>query len=153
MKEFLTSLLVFLFSSLAYADEVAKTTADKVLERADKVGGFIETSLTQLTQKLGTTMDYLWPRLVKQQIAYGVADITIAFAALFIGALIIILLTAVSKTTKEDDDKVTCYMLATATSVVCILVCAYFLYYGIIHLIAPETQAFQDLLDTLHSCH
>jgi hypothetical protein len=64
---------LMLCASNVYAVEApTPDTTDKVLQRADKVGEWVSTTLTTLADKLGTSVELLWPAFVREQLASGI---------------------------------------------------------------------------------
>src|SRR5687767_9145760 len=66
-------------------EKIQEGTADKILERVDKFGGWLDEALKQLAEKLGTTVEYLWTAFVQRQFAEGVAQLAIAVLAFAVG--------------------------------------------------------------------
>lgn len=108
----------------------------------EKVGDVLQ----QLADQLGTTVEYLWPILVRQQKIEGIFGLVI-FSLLIITALIILKKTWNKKWETEGEPTVTGF--AGAISCVVLVVCFLVLAIGgttiISHIINPEFWALKEI--------
>jgi hypothetical protein len=83
-------LIVLMLSSITVSaaeptTATATDTTTQVLQRADKVGEWVSITLTNLADKLGTSVELLWPAFVREQLAEGIGMLVGAFVLLAFG--------------------------------------------------------------------
>ena len=131
-----------LISNLIVSQAEATTqTADKVLARVDKAGEFLSTSLTALAQKLGVTVEYLWPTFIKEQMCSGVGLLLGGTVAIVLGIFVLILLR--KDAIKRFDNS--SYALGVFLFAVCTAIGIALLTNGLTHIIAPEPAALRAI--------
>jgi hypothetical protein len=133
-----------LISNLFVAQaEAVQQTSDKVLERVDKVGAFLADSLSVLAQKLGVTVEYLWPTFVKEQIAFGVALCVGGAFAIGIGTFLFLTLKHYAAKARDDGF----LALGIIFLVIGCSIGVGLIAHGIIHISAPEPEALRSIGD------
>jgi hypothetical protein len=136
------------------AEQVVQQTSDKILERADAVGTWIANALDSLAQKLGTTVEYLWPTFVREQFSFG---LSLAVGAVLFIALAITINTVFRKRAlaayeRGDGDASAGYtafswillLIGMITGIVMII-------HAIPYLVAPEPAALREIANTLRN--
>jgi len=96
--------------------------------------------IDRLAEKLGVTAEYLWPHLVRYEVAQGVA--TIVCTALF--AAIAALFWWFAGSAKINEDLA--FGIALVMTIVAVVLIIVSVTMGIPNLIAPEAVAFKALL-------
>lgn len=130
-------------------------TADKVLDRVDAAGQWVSTTLEKVAEKLGTTVEYLWPTYVRRVIIGSLAMILGGVLSLLVGIVLGKVFFARVKYLENlndgcTDDEETFYtifgwlfILVGVILGICLVCC------GIPDLIAPEPQALRDIAEAV----
>lgn len=99
--------------------------------------------IDKLAEKLGVTAEYLWPHLVRYEVASGVSAI---MAAAVTTILTILIWWSFSKTDGDSGLEFIAGMCGIILSVTAIILIIVSITVGIPSIVAPEAAAFKDFL-------
>ena len=143
MKRLFVLVFAFLLPLPTFAaEQIAETTADKVLDRVDKTAAWASQIITLLAQKFGTTVEHVWPALIKLQLAYGIAYLIGAVSSLTIG---LVAFFTMKKYAEQHDDVF--FGFGVAILVIATIVFFPLMICGTIRVIAPEAMAIQYVIE------
>lgn len=135
-----------------------------VLERVDSAGEWVSTTLGALADKLGTTVEYLWPTFVKEVIAENAGLLGKGLFLWVLAAVFFVILTKIKdwgtkyrKLLKGEDanfaDAVMWVSAFCRWALLLILLIwgGFKVFDGAVGMIAPEPQALQNIAEAINT--
>lgn len=101
----------------------------------------LSNTLAALAQKLGTTVEYLWPKMVRYEVVSGIYTTVIA-GVISLGLLGLIVV-FIRKAIDNDDPE---YCIPAVISFAALLLALMPLHFGILSITCPEAATIKSLL-------
>lgn len=142
--------------------EPAKISAETqvVLERVDSAGEWVSPTLEKLADKLGTTVDHLWPTFVREVYITGFMNIVSGIIVLVFGIILCLFLRRLrDRLIKEHQEggrrdywpegAVVSQIVAFTCLLVGFIIFACMLVPGVISMVAPEPEALHNITNAI----
>jgi len=158
MKSFIICIfMLFPVSVLSAQPEATQPTVDPttqaVLERVDTAGEWVSTTLAMLADKMGTTVEYLWPTFVKKIFITGVSQVFGGIMALIASIVLCVYLRKIGikiKAQAQDESDHDSAGFCTFFSIVFLITgfvaMIIFVKFGVINMVAPEPEALNNIV-------
>ncbi len=141
---------------LAGQEKQATPDTQAILERVDSAGEFVSSTLTTLAERLGTTVEYLWPTFVKEVYITGLARAMCGSLILLFSIIVSIFLLRLRNKLNYDwrevrrmaswsEGAVAAQVFAIVIPVIGIIAFSGLIVSGTVNMIAPEPQALKNI--------
>ena len=119
-------------------------------EQVKEITTEVFTRLDVIAEKMGTTIDYLWPAFMRAEIAHGITQFVVSILLFTVGVLIIRKLVQLITRHKKDEELVgACMFGILVTTAIFAGISIDLFGSGIESIIAPEVGALNRLMTTL----
>ena len=159
MRTLIISLSLFIATPILAQEKTSSEVSPEtqaVLERVDSAGEWIGTTLGTLADKLGTTVEYLWPTFVKQVVAENAGLLGKGLFLWVLAAVFFVLLTRVRdwgaehSSNKPDEDfpdaaRYCAAFFRWGVLLIFLIWGGFKAFDGAVGMIAPEPQALQNI--------